>query len=132
MADCLPVLLADRSAGVIAAAHAGRVGLLGGVLARTVEAMQQAGARELQAWIGPHISRGVTRCPSRWLPRQPKSSGDPCDDQLGTPAIDLAAGATAQLTGLRVTVTRCDPCTLTAPELFSHRGDGPTPDGRSG
>lgn len=126
VADCLPVLLADCSAGVIAAAHAGRVGLLGGVLARTVEAMQQAGARELQAWIGPHICARCYEVPQQMAAQAAQVlPATRATTSWGTPAIDLAAGATAQLTGLRVTVTRCDPCTLTAPELFSHRGDGP-------
>ncbi|MFT4295292.1 MAG: laccase domain-containing protein, partial [Micropruina sp.] len=35
VADCVPVLLADAAAGVIGAAHAGRVGLAGGVLHRS-------------------------------------------------------------------------------------------------
>ncbi len=45
-ADCVPVLLADARAGVIAAVHAGRVGARDGVVARAVEAMLAAGAHE--------------------------------------------------------------------------------------
>lgn len=54
-ADCAPVLLADTQAGVIAAAHAGWKGALGGVLASAVELMRTHGARDISAAIGPCI-----------------------------------------------------------------------------
>lgn len=54
-ADCTPVLFADRDAGVIAAAHAGWKGALGGVLANTVALMREHGARHITAAIGPCI-----------------------------------------------------------------------------
>ena len=56
-ADCVPVLLADREAGVIGAAHAGWRGALNGVLEAAVEAMLGLGARasETRAAIGPSI-----------------------------------------------------------------------------
>lgn len=54
VADCLPVLLADRHASVVAVAHAGWRGLAAGVLEATVAAMR-APAAELAAWIGPAI-----------------------------------------------------------------------------
>lgn len=58
-ADCQPVLFADHSAGVVGAAHAGWKGSLGGVLAATVDAMEQLGARRnrIVAVIGPCISQ---------------------------------------------------------------------------
>ncbi len=58
-ADCAPILLADPEARVVAAAHAGWRGALGGVAENTVEAMVSAGAtREnivaaVGACIGP-------------------------------------------------------------------------------
>lgn len=57
IADCLPVLLCDRSGSLVAAAHAGWRGLAGGVIASTVRAMGQAGAApgELLAYLGPAI-----------------------------------------------------------------------------
>jgi YfiH family protein len=58
-ADCAPVLLADREAGVIGAAHAGWRGAHGGVLEATVAAMERLGARpaRIAASIGPAIAR---------------------------------------------------------------------------
>lgn len=57
-ADCAPVLLADMEAGVVASAHAGWRGALGGILEATVDAMQTLGARpdRIQAAVGPCIS----------------------------------------------------------------------------
>jgi len=54
-ADCLPVLLCDRSGREVAAAHAGWRGLAAGVLEQTVARMQAPG-QELLAWLGPAIS----------------------------------------------------------------------------
>ncbi|HCE09843.1 MAG TPA: peptidoglycan editing factor PgeF [Oxalobacteraceae bacterium] len=54
-ADCLPVLLCDVAGRVVGAAHAGWRGLARGVLENTVARMQDAGARELLAWLGPAI-----------------------------------------------------------------------------
>lgn len=58
-ADCAPVLLADREAGVVGAAHAGWKGALGGVTDRTIDAMVALGARRaaIAAAIGPCIAR---------------------------------------------------------------------------
>jgi hypothetical protein len=57
VADCLPVLLADRAAGVVAAAHAGWRGLAAGVIDNTVAAMALEGvdAAHVIAYIGPGI-----------------------------------------------------------------------------
>lgn len=58
-ADCGPVLLADRKAGVIGAAHAGWKGALTGVLDSVLLTMEQLGAQRerISAAIGPCISR---------------------------------------------------------------------------
>lgn len=58
-ADCAPVLLADREAGIVAAAHAGWRGAQSGVIEATVEAMQSRGARpeRIVAAIGPCIAQ---------------------------------------------------------------------------
>jgi len=58
-ADCAPVLLADRDAGVVGAAHAGWKGAIGGVTDATVAAMERLGADRdrIAAAIGPCIAR---------------------------------------------------------------------------
>ena len=58
-ADCAPILLADPSARVVAAAHAGWKGALAGVLESAVAAMEELGAKRenIAAAIGPTISQ---------------------------------------------------------------------------
>ncbi|MFV2001830.1 MAG: peptidoglycan editing factor PgeF [Paracoccaceae bacterium] len=58
-ADCQPVLLADHTARVIGAAHAGWRGALAGVLEATLSAMEGLGATRtnISAVVGPAISQ---------------------------------------------------------------------------
>jgi len=58
-ADCAPVLLADRDAGIVGAAHAGWKGAIGGVTDAAVAAMEKLGAdrNRIVAAIGPCIAR---------------------------------------------------------------------------
>lgn len=58
-ADCVPVLFADREAGVIGAAHAGWKGAISGVTDRTIAAMETLGATRagIACAIGPCIGR---------------------------------------------------------------------------
>jgi YfiH family protein len=128
VADCVPVLLADEEAGVIAIAHAGRIGLLAGVLDNTVAMMRDNGATALRAWIGPHICGSCYEVPDNM--RAAASVNHPemaSTTSWGTPALDLGAGVVAALSRLGVgEITRLDPCTLTTPTLFSYREDPQT------
>src|SRR5215469_7528411 len=58
-ADCAPILLADGEARVVASAHAGWKGALGGIVAATVDAMVAHGAKRTRivAAIGPCIGQ---------------------------------------------------------------------------
>jgi purine-nucleoside/S-methyl-5'-thioadenosine phosphorylase / adenosine deaminase len=58
-ADCAPILLADASAGVVGAAHAGWRGALAGIVEATVRAMTRLGAKppSMAAAIGPCIGK---------------------------------------------------------------------------
>ena len=53
-ADCLPVVLCDRSGTRVGVAHAGWRGLASGVIARCIDFMDRPGD-ELLAWLGPAI-----------------------------------------------------------------------------
>lgn len=56
VADCLPVLLADRAGRLVGAAHAGWRGLAHGVLEAAVGAMRdRMPDADLVAWLGPSI-----------------------------------------------------------------------------
>lgn len=58
-ADCAPVLLADRQAGVVGAAHAGWKGAVAGVTDKTIAAMERLGATRanITAAVGPCIAQ---------------------------------------------------------------------------
>ncbi len=58
-ADCTPVLFADPGAGVVAAAHAGWKGAMGGVVESAIKAMETLGASRsrIRAAVGPSISQ---------------------------------------------------------------------------
>jgi YfiH family protein len=124
-ADCLPVVLADPEAGVVGAAHAGRVGLAAGVLVRLAERMRGLGASSLTAWIGPHICGACYEVPDRM--QDEFSEVFPtaaAQTSWGTPSLDLGAAAESQLVALGCTVRRVDPCTFTSGALHSFRRDG--------
>jgi len=55
-ADCLPILLCNRTGTEVAAIHAGWRGLADGVIQRTLNKMHSC-ASEVMAWIGPGISQ---------------------------------------------------------------------------
>lgn len=58
-ADCAPVLLAEHDAKIVAAAHAGWRGAVGGIVQATIQAMLRLGAQRdrIRAAIGPCISQ---------------------------------------------------------------------------
>ena len=129
VADCVPVLLADEQRGVIAAAHAGRRGLLGGVRGASVEAMVGLGAcpANIRALIGPSVCGRCYEVPAPMFREsveiQPALASRP---SWTTPALALPAGAVAALrdAGLAAEgIEVLERCTLESEELFSYRRD---------
>lgn len=129
-ADCVPVLLGDARAGVVAAAHAGRVGAQRGIVVRTVEAMLSSGAHaeDISALLGPAVSGRNYEVPEAMADEvEADLPGSRTTTAKGTPGLDLRAGIARQLKGLGVGAIDVDPrCTVEDRDLFSHRRDAPT------
>jgi hypothetical protein len=129
-ADCVPVLLTDPVAGVVAAVHAGREGLRRGVLPATLSAMASLGARarHVTALLGPAVCGAcyeVPRAMQAEVAAVAPAAAVPT--RRGTAGLDLRAGLAEILGRAGVTEVVHDPrCTVEDPQLFSHRRDGVT------
>ncbi|MBN0043903.1 peptidoglycan editing factor PgeF [Streptomyces actuosus] len=129
-ADCTPVLLADPVAGVAAAAHAGRPGMIAGVVPAAVRAMTELGAEpsRILARTGPAVCGRCYEVPERM--RAEVAAVEPAahsETSWGTPAVDVTAGVHAQLARLGVHDRAQSPvCTLESADHFSYRRDRTT------
>jgi YfiH family protein len=125
VADCVPVLLADSDAGVVAAVHAGRRGLLGGVLTAAVRAMASVGAtpRRTRGAVGPAAGGCCYEVPAQMQEQAAAERPEVrATTTWGTPALDLRAGAAAELRGLGLAdVALVGGCTIEDPSLYSYR-----------
>lgn len=130
VADCVPVLLADAAAGVVAVAHAGRVGASAGIGERVVDAMVDRGASVggIDVLLGPAICGGCYEVPAEMAADvDARLPGSRCRTADGTPGLDIRAGLARQLTDRGVRQVTADPrCTAEDPDLFSYRRDGVT------
>jgi YfiH family protein len=129
-ADCVPVLLSDARAGVIGAAHAGRVGAQNGIVVRTVEAMVRRGARaeDISVLLGPAVSGRNYEVPEAMAAEvEAALPGSRTVTARGTAGLDLRAGIVGQLRELGISAVDVDPrCTFADPDLYSHRRGAPT------
>ncbi|WP_422396917.1 peptidoglycan editing factor PgeF [Streptomyces gobiensis] len=129
-ADCTPVLLADPVVGVAGAAHAGRPGLLAGVVPAAVRAMTALGAdpARIIARSGPSICGRCYEVPESM--RAEVAAAEPAayaTTSWGTPAVDVAAGVRTQLERLGVTnLGQSTVCTLESADHFSYRREKST------
>ncbi len=126
-ADCVPVLLADDELALVAAAHAGRVGLVGGVVPAVVGAMRRRGARSVRAWVGPRAGGCCYEVPEQMADDVERQvPGTRSTTTWGTPSVDVGAGVVRQLTDLGVEVADlgAGTCTIEDDRLFSYRRQG--------
>lgn len=135
VADCLPLLFADRRARAVAAVHAGWRGLAAGVIENTVaalEAMYGISPSDLVVGIGPAIGpccfevgpEVIEALAERGYEAEARVSGV----QGTRPYADLGAVATAILRQLAVpddNVSHAGVCTVcNSDQLWSYRADG--------
>jgi len=135
-ADCTPVLLADREAGVVAAAHAGWKGAFGGVIESALALMETRGAdrARVAAAVGPVIARKSYEVDEAFLRRF--AEADPDNDRFFTPGrpghhqFDLEAYVLARLAASGVNRaealgldTYSDPDRFFSYRRATHRGE---------
>ena len=126
VADCVPVLLASPQ-GVVAAVHAGRPGMVAGVVPAAVTAMRDLGARDVDAVVGPSVCGRCYEVPEAM--RDAAAAVRPVCATVswtGTAAIDVAAGVVDQLREADVALRWLPGCTRESPQLYSYRRDGTT------
>ncbi|WP_078615711.1 peptidoglycan editing factor PgeF [Streptomyces sp. 303MFCol5.2] len=129
-ADCVPVLLADPVAGVVAAAHAGRPGMVKGIVPAAIDAMESLGAvpSRIVARTGPAVCGRCYEVPEAM--RAEVAAVEPAahaETSWGTPAVDVIAGVHAQLDRLGVHDRERSPvCTRESNDHFSYRRDRST------
>lgn len=125
-ADCCPVLFADPQAGVVAAAHAGWRGAVGGILESTIAAMIGIGAApdRIRAAVGPCINQQAYEVGPQFA-RQLLALDADNARFLTIPApgarehFDLPGYVAARLTAAGVaSVEACAPCTRGNESLF--------------
>lgn len=127
VADCTPVLLADPVHGVVAAVHAGRPGLVKGIVTRAIAAMRDLGARQIRAAVGPSVCSRCYEVPAQM--RDEVVAVSPASSAVswtGTPAIDVSAGVVEQLASAGVPLTWIPGCTRESTRLYSYRRSGRT------
>ncbi|WP_433382185.1 peptidoglycan editing factor PgeF [Streptosporangium sp. CA-115845] len=129
-ADCAPVLLAEPRAGLVGAAHSGRVGTVSGVVTALVEEMAKRGAdpARMTALVGPMACGTCYEVPAEL--REEVAAHLPeawSITSRDTPALDLRAAITSQLGRAGVgEITHDTRCTIETADLFSHRREGTT------
>lgn len=125
VADCVPLLLADPGRSV-AAVHAGRGGLVRGVVPAALDAMAPEDPALVEARVGPAIGGCCYEVPAdlaaRVVADHPAARAT---TTWGTPALDLPAAVEAQLRTLGVQrIERGGDCTrCSGADWFSHRRD---------
>lgn len=128
VADCVPLLL--HAPGGIAAAHAGRPGVVAGVVPATVRRLRDrtgADPAAVTAVVGPAIGPCCYEVPAELAGDVDGAvPGTAATTSWGTPSVDLVAGVVRQLheVGVRAIAsaggcTRCD-----GDGWFSHRASG--------
>ncbi len=131
VADCMPVLLADRAGTVVGAAHAGWRGLSAGILEATIRAMRVPG-HEILAWLGPAIGPRVyevgDEVRAAFVVQHEAAGSAFSPTRPGHWLLDLYAVARQRLRAQGIErISGGGLCTYSEPDrFFSYRRDGST------
>lgn len=130
-ADCVPVLLADTTTGLISAIHAGWRGIVSEIIPKTVTEAKGLGAKDFKAVIGPAICSECFETSDEIAEKFRTKFGNcviTTNALTGKKHVDLVQSAKIQLlyTGIKeenITISdKCTRCNYT--ELFSARKSG--------
>lgn len=126
VADCVPVALVSRSA--IAVVHAGRRGVVDGVVGAAVAAVRRLDDGWVAATVGPAICGRCYEVPTAMQAEVVAAvPAARATTSAGTPGLDLPAAVRAQLLDAGVDVRNdAADCTRERPRYYSHRRDGVT------
>jgi polyphenol oxidase len=136
-ADCTPVLFAEPDARIVAAAHAGWRGAVGGILEATIAEMENLGADKtrIQVAVGPSINQTAyevgTEFEAELLGNDPAYAGFFARPKSGSkPYFDLPGFVEARLKKAGIAgIERQSHCTYRNESLFysfrrtTHRGE---------
>ncbi len=130
VADCVPILAYDQTAGVVGVAHAGRSGASGGIGTELLQRMVSVGAavRRIRIVLGPAICGACYEVPPHMQAEvEAALPGSAVATATGTTGLDLRLGVQRQLLAAGVGGVDVDSrCTAEDIGLFSYRRDGRT------
>jgi hypothetical protein len=125
VADCIPLLLISKKA--VAAVHVGRAGLTNKVAIKALNVMNEQGAVDVHAILGPSICGSCYEVPLTMqqdvIADHPKALST---TRSGTPALDLSAALIAELVAQGISYEASPICTLEDPLYYSYRRDNQT------
>jgi YfiH family protein len=121
-ADCVPVLLADPVARLVAAVHSGWRGLLAGVVPGAVRRLRSRGASDLRAAVGPAICGECYEVGADLAARAAAAGHVTGIGADGGPRLDVPGSVRRQLAASGVPVVADSrECTAESDRLFSWR-----------
>jgi YfiH family protein len=124
VADCAAILIADTHNNVIGAAHAGWRGAVGNIVPKTIEKMQELGAKtkDMSVFVSPCISLKNFEVGKEVANQFPEKFVD--WERFEKPHVDMKGYVNHQLQSLGISENRIEmdeSCTISDPSFYSYR-----------